>query len=150
MKARFVFLPVVAVSVALFMFAWGVVIQAQTGKHLFLYGGADHKTVLGCLNCKASSTDSVCNPKGEYGGIYLDTIWNGGSVFGSTFSPSSPWNQMSVYPPIIEDKDGHSYGNFTINADNHRTTIPWLVKILHYYLQVGDDLGKTRNSLCGN
>lgn len=124
--------------------------QAQTTKALLLFGGEDHKTFLGCLNCMASSSDSVCNVAGDFGSIVSATsIWNMVGRFGSIVSPESPWNIVASDPPIIVDPDGNSYGYFTENVVHDQTRIPWLVKILDYY-ENHDDLDKTQDKLCGN
>ena len=148
MKARMSLLPG-----AVLLFAVGLFCppsQGQTTKALLLFGGKDHKTFLGCFNCVASSSASVCNVAGDFGSIVSDTsIWNIVGKFGSIVSDESPWSIVASDPPIIVDKDGNSYGYFTENIVHDQTHIPWLVNILNYY-DKKDDLDKTRDKMCGD
>ncbi len=99
---------------------------------LLLFGGEDHKTFLGCLNCVDTSEVSVCNEYGKYGSEYNSlSIWNEYGTYGSEYNSYSPWNEYSNDAPIIVDKDGHSYGYFSANSYHRdRTRISWLVKAL--------------------
>jgi hypothetical protein len=107
---------------------------AQRTKALLLFGGHDHKTFLGCLNCVETSGSSVCNEVGRYGSeVAENSTWNQVAPYGSEVSPTSPWNEVSQEAPIIVDPDGNSYGYFSVNAVHHdRTRISWLVGILDY------------------
>jgi hypothetical protein len=40
--------------------------RAQTPA-LLLYGGGDHQTFLGCVNCSQFVADSICNQFGQFG-----------------------------------------------------------------------------------
>ena len=104
----------------------------QATKALLLFGGQDHKDFLGRLNCVNSSQASVCNEVGKYGSAFnSDSIWNSFGKYGSSFSEYSPWNSFSDKAPIIVDRDGKSYGYFSVNAFHHdRTQIKWLVVFL--------------------
>lgn len=78
---------------------------------LLLFGDADHKTFLGCLNCSKYDSGSVCNKYGEQGSKYnSDSIWNPYGDFGSKYSSDSPWNQSRgrLYEEIeaVAFKDG--------------------------------------------
>jgi hypothetical protein len=128
----------------------GAVSHAQAPKALLLFGGDDHKTFLGCLNCVDTSPLSVCNDVGTYGSdISSDSIWNDIGTFGSDISTDSPWDDLSQDAPIIVDKDGNSYGYFSANSLHHdRTHIGWLVAILDYYDKT-NDLDKTHKRMCG-
>jgi len=123
--------------------------HAQAPKALLLFGGEDHKTFLGCLNCVDTSAISVCNEYGQFGSEYqADSIWNEYGNFGSEYQSQSPWNAYSNDAPIIVDKDGNSYGYFSANDAHHdRTRIPWLVAILDYYEET-NDLEETRKRMC--
>lgn len=60
--------------------------EAQTSKALLLFGGRDHKTFLGCLNCVNTSEASVCNDVGKYGSdVAADSIWNEVALMGPMF-----------------------------------------------------------------
>src|SRR5690242_12846065 len=51
---------------------------------LMLFGGEDHKTYLGCLNCSQYAVDSVFNEYGQNGSPYAsESIWNHYSEYGS-------------------------------------------------------------------
>jgi hypothetical protein len=125
--------------------------NAQATKALLLFGGKDHKTFLGCLNCADTSASSVCNDLGEYGSdLQPDSIWNNLGRFGNDLNSESPWNDLSNDAPIIVDTDGKSYGYFSTNTLHHdRTRIGWLVAILDYY-ERDNDLDKTREKMCGD
>jgi hypothetical protein len=124
---------------------------AQDTKALLLFGGSDHKTFLGCLNCVNTSDISVCNAIGKFGSEFqTNSIWNEFGTYGSEFNEYSPWNQFSQKAPIIVDKDGESYGYFSANTYHpHRTRIEWLVAILDFYADKSD-LDKTRERMCGD
>jgi hypothetical protein len=123
----------------------------QTSKALLLFGGEDHKTFLGCLNCNKFKEDSVCNRFGKFGSKFeTDSIWNQFGTFGSTFNEFSPWNKFSSKAPIIVDENGKSYGYFSMNKFHQdRTHIKWLVEILDYQDE-NDDLDMTRDKMCGD
>jgi len=122
---------------------------AQKPPALLLFGGEDHKTFLGCLNCIATSPGSVCNEYGKEGSQYQnDSIWNAYGPFGSQYSEFSPWNAYTSKAPIIVDKDGNSYGYFSTNAyHKDRTHIKWLVSILDFEKD-DNDLEATRKAMC--
>jgi hypothetical protein len=124
---------------------------AQNTKALLLFGGSDHKTFLGCLNCVDTSSASVCNDVGEYGSdVAEDSIWNDVGTFGSDVSPYSPWDDVSNEAPIVVDRDGKSYGYFSANTVHHdRTRIGWLVAVLDYY-EDANDLDRTREKMCSD
>lgn len=123
--------------------------HAQSAKALLLFGGEDHKTYLGCLNCSAHSESSVCNEYGKYGSPYQSgSIWNQFGTFGSEYNTYSPWNQYSSNAPIIVDQDGKSYGYFSANAFHHdRTRIGWLVRALDLQAKKSE-LDATRALIC--
>lgn len=132
------------------LFSGHIRAEAQVKTALLLFGGDDHKTFLGCLNCVDTSEFSVCNEYGHFGSEYSsDSIWNEYGHFGSEYSSQSPWDGYSSDAPIIVDKDGNSFGYFTVNEFHHdRTRINWLVAVLDYFEKT-KDLGKTREIMCG-
>jgi hypothetical protein len=123
----------------------------QAPKALLLFGGQDHKDFLGCLNCVNTSQASVCNQMGKYGSAFnTNSIWNSFGKYGSSFSEYSPWNSFADKAPIIVDKDGKSYGYFSVNAFHcDRTRIKWLVAVLDFYDDKGD-LDETKEKLCAD
>jgi len=121
-------------------------LPAQT---LLLFGGKNHETFLGCLNCSKYDSGSIWNKYGEYGSKYSDkSIWNKYGTFGSKYNSYSPWNKYSNDPPIIVDKDGNNYGYFTANKYFHnRTKDKSLVYILDNYEEVIERLDKIRDDM---
>ena len=102
---------------------------------LLLFGGDNHKTFLGCLNCGKFDSGSICNKFGTYG---------------SKFSSESPWNKFSSSAPIIVDQNGGSYGYFSTNKfHSDRTRIQGYVALLNWVAE-NDDLDQARDALCGN
>lgn len=86
-------------------------------KALHIYGGENNKVYLGCLNCDKYNSNSIWNAYGTYGSKYnSNSIWNSYGAYGGEYSSYSPFNSYSSTPPIIVDKDGNSYGYFTVNA----------------------------------
>ena len=124
---------------------------SQTVKALLLFGGVDHKTYLGCLNCASTAASSICNEYGKYGSQFQTvSIWNQFGTYGSEFSSVSPWNQFSSTAPIIVDADGKSYGYFSLNEFHHdRTRIKWLVAVLDLQAKDGN-LETKRSMMCGD
>ena len=122
-------------------------IYAQGIKALLLFGGRDHKTYLGCLNCGSIDPASVCNAVGIYGSVVSSTsIWNVVGEYGSIVSDTSPWSIVATHPPAIVDKDGSFYGYFTANvAHAKRTQIPALVDLS----LTTSTLDERRRAFCG-
>jgi len=105
---------------------------------LLLFGGHDHKTFLGCLNCSQYDSSSVWNAYSQYGSPYnSDSIWNRCGTWGSPYNSDSPWNKFSTSAPVVVDNDGNFYGYFSANPYiSQRTRIAWLVWILDNYVWV--------------
>jgi len=113
---------------------------------LLLYGGENHDELLGCLNCSKYDASSVWNKYGEYGSKYnSESIWNKYGTFGSKYNALSPWNKYSSDAPVVVDRDGNSYGNFTLNKYNNQTRIKWLVWILDNYEYVMENFDEIRD-----
>jgi hypothetical protein len=90
--------------------------QVQPTK-LMVFGGTDHKTYLGCLNCNEYASDSLFNSYGSHGSPYQsDSIWNHYSEFGSPYSTYSACNPYATDPPVIVDQNGTYYGRLTLNV----------------------------------
>lgn len=97
----------------------GISGQPELGgtQKLMLFGGRDHKTYLGCLNCSKFDRDSIFNEFGPHGSAFeTDSIFNRFGDFGSSFSDYSPCNRFASDPPVIVDPQGNFYGRLTINA----------------------------------
>ena len=86
-----------------------------TGK-IMIFGGSNHSTYLGCLNCGNTAPDSVSNQYGQNGSRYSQTsVWNHYGEFGSPYQPYSACNPYSADPPVIVDDSGTYYGRLTLN-----------------------------------
>jgi hypothetical protein len=84
---------------------------------LMLFGGPDHKTYLGCLNCSKFASDSVDNNFGTHGNKFSsESIFNQFGQYGSKFSTYSPCNAYASDPPVIVDENGDYYGRLTVNS----------------------------------
>jgi hypothetical protein len=83
---------------------------------LMIFGGPDHRTYLGCLNCNRYAADSVSNQYGRNGSRYsAESIWNPYSQFGSRYSAYGTCNPYATDPPVIVDENGRFYGRLTVN-----------------------------------
>jgi len=81
-----------------------------------IFGGQDHATYLGCLNCAEYSHDSVLNEYGSNGSRYSNSsIWNHFNQFGSAYSNFGACNAYANDPPVIVDSEGNFYGRLTVN-----------------------------------
>lgn len=88
----------------------------QSVAKIMIFGGVDHKTYLGCLNCNEYASDSLFNSYGNNGSSYAsESIWNHYSEFGSPYSMYSACNPYASDPPVIVDQDGRFYGRLTLN-----------------------------------
>lgn len=88
----------------------------QISTKLMIFGGLDHKTYLGCLNCNEYATDSVFNSYGSHGSPYAsESIWNQYGEFGSPYSMYGACNPYASDPPVIVDQNGVYYGRLTVN-----------------------------------
>lgn len=89
--------------------------EAQATK-LMIFGGDNHKTYLGCLNCSQYDSDSVTNKYGGHGSQYAsDSVFNPYGQYGSQYSNESACNPYANDPPVIVDGNGGFYGRLTLN-----------------------------------
>jgi hypothetical protein len=118
---------------------------------LLLFGGRDHKTFLGCLNCSQFDSGSICNEFGHSGSRFSsESIWNEFGKYGSEFSSDSPWNDFSSSGPVIVDRSGKFYGRFTANQfASDRTRIEALNRLADLVAK-GAGREKARKSFCGD
>lgn len=90
--------------------------SAPNSPKLMIFGGQDHRTYLGCLNCSEYASDSVLNEYGEHGSRYSSSsIWNHFNEFGSAYSNFGACNAYASDPPVIVDSAGSFYGRLTLN-----------------------------------
>lgn len=85
---------------------------AQTPTALLVFGGTDHKTFLGCLNCSEYGQSSIQHAY-SYGSPYGQTVFNHFSQYGSELSNESACNPYATDPPVIVDSNGKFYGRLT-------------------------------------
>lgn len=92
-------------------------------KKIMIFGGKDHKTYLGCLNCAPEESDSIFNKSGEFGNCdnpFADNLYCRGPF--KNFGPTGPFHDLSACgssasnPPVIVDEDGDYYGRFSIGG----------------------------------
>lgn len=96
--------------------AIGAAANSQAPPALMLFGGEEHHTYLGCLNCSKYSSDSIFNAYGQHGSAYsTDSVWNSYSDFGSRYSDQGVCNPYASDPPAIVDSEGKFYGRLTLN-----------------------------------
>lgn len=103
---------------------------AQAPSALLIFGGVDHKTFLGCLNCSEYGQSSIANPY-SFGSPYGQTIFNHYSDYGSSYSNESACNLYGTDPPVIVDLNGKYYGRLTLNEYHYeigvgRNFVDWL------------------------
>lgn len=88
-----------------------------TSPALLLYGGSDHQTFLGCLNCSQFDASSVWNQYGTYGNKYnTNSVFNPYGQFGSKYTNTGACNLYATDPPVIVDGAGNYYGRLTVNS----------------------------------
>lgn len=116
------------------------IFYAQT---LHLYGGADQKEYLGCLNCDNFDKNSIWNKFGDYGNVFSSkSIWNTYGNYGSTYGPYSPWNAYASYPPAIVDQDGNFFGFLTLNPyQSDRSELELAVILCKHHEEIKSDVG---------
>lgn len=94
-----------------------------TAAKIMIFGGLNHATYLGCLNCSEYASDSVFNNYGSFGSPYgMNSIFNHYSQYGSPYSMYSACNPYASDPPVIVDEAGNFYGRLTINIYNSQAT----------------------------
>lgn len=101
---------------------------------LLLFGGENHRTFLGCLNCSEFDTNSVHNKFGNYGSKFSDkSIFNPFSDYGSPYSAHSACNLFADDPPVVVDNSGEYHGRLTLNKALRQVDMPmilaWLVGV---------------------
>jgi len=97
--------------------AGGTASSESSSAKLMVFGGENHRTYLGCLNCSQYATDSIFNPYGENGSRYSsESIWNHFSDYGSAYSSFGACNSYASDPPVIVDATGKYYGRLSLNS----------------------------------
>lgn len=100
---------------------------------LLIFGGANHRTFLGCL-CSEFDSDSVLNKYGTFGNPYSsETIWNKYGDYGSRYSDTSVCNRYATNPPVVVTSAGDFMGFLTLDryksgAITEPAVLAWLEK----------------------
>lgn len=93
----------------------GAETAGRSSAKVLLFGGEDHRTFLGCLNCPPGAEDSVYTPGGTHGSRGAsESIWNK-ATFGSPASEYSACSPYASDPPVIVEADGTYLGRLTLN-----------------------------------
>jgi hypothetical protein len=97
--------------------AAGASAAPRSTSKVMIFGGEDHRTYLGCLNCSEYATDSIFNSYGSHGSRYAtESVWNHYSEFGSAYSNEGACNPYANDPPVMVNSDGSFYGRLTLNV----------------------------------
>ncbi len=108
---------------------------ARADEKIMIFGGAGHRTYLGCLSCSKYDYDSVFNEFGPNGSKFSsESIHNHFSEYGSKFSMYSACSKYASDPPVMVDKKGGFYGRLTLNrfhpdATKVDTILGWLLAV---------------------
>lgn len=139
MKIVYVFLIIITIFYPL-----------NVSAELLLFGGSNHDDFIGCYDCSAYNSGSICNEYGTYGSEYsTKSIWNEYGTYGNEYSSKSPWNEYSSSNdvPVIVDRNGNFYGYFTIN--NYRSNaFNQSSQLQDIFNAVNGDLAKIRDIFC--
>ncbi len=106
-----------------------------SGSKLMLFGGENHRTYLGCLNCSQYDSDSVFNQYGTHGSQFSSaSILNQFTEAGSKYSNYGACNPYASDPPVIVDGAGQFYGRLTVNRYHGQRTgdaqlLAWLAGV---------------------
>jgi hypothetical protein len=140
-KRKIVFLMVLIMSVLT-----SSIVCLASEPYLMLFGGENHTVFLGYVNANKYETNSIWNKYGKYGSKYSsDSIWNKYGTYGSKYNNYSPWNKYTFDgSPVIVDKYGNFYGNFTVNNTNSQQTkiklCLWILGSYDYIMENFDDV----------
>ena len=101
---------------------------------LLLFGGTDHDTFLGCLNCSKYDSSSLHNKYSDFGNRYSsNSLFNRYGDYGSKYSSTSACNPYASDPPAIVDRQGNFYGYLTLNKSNSQVRntaiVAWLAGV---------------------
>jgi hypothetical protein len=107
---------ITSAAVALLVLANAAI--AETTPELLIYGGEGRRAFLGCLNCDKADPNSVWNDNSRYSFKNGYSVWNRFRPFLRPHGAWSACNSWAKFPPVIVDRDNHSYGHFTVNVDS--------------------------------
>jgi hypothetical protein len=89
-----------------------------------IFGGSDHKKLLGCLTCEPSDANSIFNSGGDFGhcgglafdNLYCHTLLSAFGTAGLVADATSACGPGSSNPPVLVDPDGGYYGRFSVGT----------------------------------
>jgi len=91
---------------------------------LMIFGGENHETYLGCLNCSSAAADSIFNKSGRYRNCASMALGGDNlfcrlpfSEFGNTTPINkhfSACNSNASDPPVLVDEEGRYFGRFSV------------------------------------
>lgn len=87
-------------------------VQAQ---EILIFGGADHKDFLGCLNCSKYDDKSIANRYSDYGWENLYGKWSRYGDYASPYSSTSACAPYASDAPVLVDGQGNFYGRLSVN-----------------------------------
>lgn len=88
---------------------------------ILIYGGDKQDIYLGCLNCSPYEQDSIHYSYGRYGSKHSGiSIFNRRGLYGATISNYSPCNPNAIFPPILKNKKGETFGRLVLNAEHYQ------------------------------
>ena len=108
---------------------------ARSSAKLMLFGGLNHTTYLGCVNCSDYASDSIFNQYGSHGSKYAtESVLNPYGQYGSRYSTYGACSPYASDPPVIVDGNGQFFGRLTMNhyhpqATHNEQLLAWLAAI---------------------
>ena len=132
-----------------FLLAFTLICSYASSQTLLIYGGKNHKTYLGCMNCGKYENSSIWNAYGDNGSKYnANSIWNKYGNYGGQYSQDSPFNQYASNPPILVDSEGNFYGYFTANKYHEkRATSKLALFLVQYWEKIGEDVSENYDTI---
>ena len=94
----------------------GLLATVASAEAIYIFGGADHKEFLGCLNCSATDAGSLWNDYSNVGIRNDYGKWNPFGQYANPYSSDSACNEYTNEAPVIVGQSGDYYGKFSVNS----------------------------------
>ena len=91
--------------------------SGKSEEKIFILGGPNYLSLLGCVNCKHYQPESPFNRQGYFGVNSNHSLWNACGIYASDTSQYSACNVMAKYPPVLVNRFGKEIGKLTISND---------------------------------
>ena len=91
--------------------------SGKSEERIFILGGPNYLSLLGCVNCKHYQPESPFNRQGYFGVNSDHSLWNACGIYASDTSQYSACNMMAKYPPVLVNRFGKEIGKLTISND---------------------------------